>query len=162
MAAACVQKNGNGLCQFDDDVVNKAILSCRTADAIIIGSPVHYASASGAITSFLDRLFYAGGSNLAYKPGAVVASCRRGGASATLDQISKYFGITNMPIVCSNYWNMVHGNTPEEVLKDEEGVQTMRILGRNMAWILKSLNAAKEAGIEPPEREAKIKTNYIR
>ncbi len=158
---ACA-KMGLGKCQFDDDTVNAAIEACKTADAIIVGSPVHYASASGAITSFMDRLFYAGGSNLAYKPGAVVASCRRGGASATLDQINKYFGITNMPVVSSNYWNMVHGNTPEEVLKDEEGVQTMRILGKNMAWVLKALNIAKENGINPPEREEKIRTNYIR
>ncbi len=155
-------KSGKGLCQFDDDVVNKAIEACKTADGIVVGSPVHYASASGAITSFLDRLFYAGGSNLRYKPGAAVASCRRGGASATLDQLTKYFGITNMPQISSNYWNMVHGNTPEEVLKDEEGIQTMRVLGKNMAWIIKSIDAAKQAGINPPEPEAKIKTNYIR
>lgn len=157
---ACA-KNGKGLCEFDD-VVNKAIEACKTADAIVIGSPVHYASASGAITSFMDRLFYAGGANLQYKLGAVVTSCRRGGASATLDQISKYFGITNMPVVSSDYWNMVHGNTPDEVLKDEEGVQTMRVLGKNMAWMLKSIEAAKNAGINPPKRETKVRTNYIR
>lgn len=155
-------KNGNGLCQFDDDVVNSAIKACKTADGIIVGSPVHYAAASGAITSFMDRLFYAGGSNLAYKPGAAVTSCRRGGASATYDQLNKYFGILNMPIVSSNYWNMVHGNTPEEVLQDEEGVQTMRVLAKNMAWILKAIEAGKQAGINAPEPEAKIKTNYIR
>lgn len=155
-------KNGNNLCQFDDDVVNKLIEACKTADGIVVGSPVHYASASGAITSLMDRLFYAGGKHLAYKPGAVVASCRRGGASATLDQLTKHFGITNMPVISSNYWNMVHGNTPEEVLKDEEGVQTMRILGKNMAWILKSIDAAKDIGITHPEMEEKVKTNYIR
>ncbi len=155
-------KDENGLCCFGDDAVNDAIKACETADGIIIGSPVHYASASGAITSFMDRLFYAGGSKLRYKPGAVVASCRRGGASATLDQLTKYFGITSMPVVSSNYWNMVHGNTPDEVLKDEEGVQTMRVLGKNMAWMLKTLDAAKKSGVNPPEPEAKIKTNYIR
>lgn len=155
-------KSGKGLCRFDDDTVNKAIETCKTVDGIVVGSPVHYASASGAITSFMDRLFYAGGANLRFKPGAVVASCRRGGASATLDQLTKYFGITNMPLVSSNYWNMVHGNTPEEVMQDEEGIQTMRVLGKNMAWILKSIEAAKQVGINPPELEAKIKTNYIR
>lgn len=155
-------KNGNGLCQFDDDVVNSLIEKCKTIDGIVVGSPVHYASASGAITSLMDRLFYAGGKNLAFKPGAVIASCRRGGASAALDQLTKHFGITNMPVVSSNYWNMVHGNTPEEVLKDEEGVQTMRILGKNMAWIIKSIDLAKDAGINHPEPEQKTKTNYIR
>lgn len=158
---ACA-KSGSGLCRFDDDTVNAAIEKCKTADGIIVGSPVHYASASGAITSFMDRLFFAGGANLKYKPGAVIASCRRGGASATLDQISKYFGINSMPIISSNYWNMVHGNTPEEVLRDEEGVQTMRVLGTNMSWILKAIEAGKQAGIETPKPEAKIKTNYIR
>lgn len=158
---ACA-KSGKGMCTFDDDTVNKAIALCKEADGIIVGSPVHYASASGAITSFMDRLFYAGGANLKYKPGAVVASCRRGGASATLDQLNKYFGISSMPVISSNYWNMVHGNTPEEVLKDEEGVQTMRVLAQNMAWILKAIEAGKNAGIFSPEPEAKIKTNYIR
>ena len=155
-------KNGKGLCQFDDDVVNSAIESCKTADGIIVGSPVHYAAASGAITSFMDRLFYAGGANLRYKPASAITSCRRGGASATYDQLNKYFGISNMPVISSNYWNMVHGNTPEEVMQDEEGVQTMRVLAKNMAWILKAIEAGKQAGINAPEPEAKIKTNYIR
>ncbi len=150
-----------GRCQFDD-TVNAAAEACRDADGIIVGSPVHYASASGAVTSFMDRLFYSAGKHLRYKPAAVVASCRRGGASATLDQLTKHFSFNNMPIISSNYWNMVHGNTPEEVLKDEEGVQTMQILGKNMAWILKSIDCAKKNGIDKPEPEAKIKTNYIR
>ena len=156
------KRTGSGKCQFDDDTVNTAIEACKMADGIIVGTPVHYASASGAITSFLDRLFYAGGTNLAYKPGAVITSCRRGGASSTYDQINKYFGITNMPVVSSNYWNMVHGNTPEEVLKDEEGVQTVKILAKNMAWILKSIELAKSNGISHPEPEPKIRTNFIR
>lgn len=151
-----------GRCIQDKDTVNAAIEKAALADGFIFGSPVHYASASGAITSFLDRLFYAGGKNLAFKPGAVIASCRRGGASATLDQISKYFGITNMPVVSSSYWNMVHGSAPEDVFKDEEGAQTMRQLGRNMAWILKSIEAGKNSGIEMPKVEEKIRTNYIR
>lgn len=155
-------KTGTGHCVFNDDKVNKCIDKMKDCDGLVIGSPVHYAAASGAITSFMDRLCYAGGANLAYKPGAAVASCRRGGASATLDQLNKYFTILNMPVVSSNYWNMVHGNTPEEVLKDEEGVQTMRILGRNMAWLIKAIQAGKENGVPVPERETKIKTNFIR
>jgi multimeric flavodoxin WrbA len=154
-------KTGSHQCVYTEDTVNEAILKAKEADGVIFGSPVHYASASGAITSFLDRLFYAG-YPMAHKPGAAVASCRRGGATATLDQINKYFGIAQMPVVSSNYWNMVHGNSPEEVRQDEEGMQTMRILGKNMAWMLKCIEAGKNAGIEKPELETKIKTNYIR
>lgn len=156
----CAKNNGH--CVFNNDSVNVCIDKMAECDGVVVGSPVHYAAASGAITSFMDRLSYAGGSALAYKPGAAVVSCRRGGASAAYDQLNKYFGILNMPIVSSNYWNMVHGNTPEEVLKDEEGVQTMRVLGRNMAWILKAIEIAKENGVPHPAPEAKIKTNYIR
>ncbi len=155
-------KSGKGLCVFENGPVNAIIQKMEEADGIVVGTPVHYAAASGAITSLMDRVCYAGGKNLAFKPAACIASCRRGGASATLDQISKYFTILNMPVVASNYWNMVHGNTPEEVLKDEEGIQTMRQLGRNMAWILKSIQAGKDAGVEMPEVEPKIRTNYIR
>lgn len=155
-------KSGSGKCIFDDDIVNTVIEKAKEADGFVVGSPVHYAAASGAITSLMDRVCYAGGKNLALKPAATVVSCRRGGASATYDQLNKYFGILNMPIVSSNYWNMVHGNTPEEVLKDEEGVQTMRQLGRNMAWLLKAIELGKANGIVPPAPEAKIKTNYIR
>lgn len=157
---ACA-KTGKG-CAFGSDGVNDFIEKMKNADGIIIGSPVHYASASGAITSFMDRVSYAGGGALAFKPAAAVVSCRRGGASAALDQLNKYFTILNMPIVSSNYWNMVHGGTPEDVLKDEEGVQTMRVLGRNMAWLIKAIDIAKNNGISHPEPEEKIRTNYIR
>lgn len=150
-----------GRCVFQDDTVNRAIEAAKEADGFVFGTPVHFAAASGAITSFLDRFFMAC-PNLAYKPGAAVASCRRGGASAALDQINKYFTIRNMPVVSSNYWNMVHGNTPEEVRRDEEGMQTMRMLGRNMAWMLKCIEAGAAAGIAIPKQEAKIKTNFIR
>ena len=150
-----------GKCKFDD-VVNECMPKAKAADAIIVGSPVHYASASGMITSFLDRLFYSSGGGLQYKPAAVIASARRAGTTATLDQLSKHFSISNMPIINSCYWNMVHGNTPEEVLQDLEGLQTMRTLGRNMAWILKSIEAGKKAGVPMPTKEDKIKTNYIR
>lgn len=152
----------SGTCVFDNDMVNTVIAKAAEADGFIVGTPVHYAAASGAITSLMDRVCYAGGKHLAFKPAAAIASCRRGGASAAFDQLNKYFTILNMPIVSSNYWNQVHGNTPDEVAQDAEGMQTMRQLGRNMAWILKSLNAAKKAGIQMPTCEAKIKTNYIR
>lgn len=133
-------------CVFNDDVVNDGIEKVKKADGIILGSPVHYAAASGAITSFLDRLFYAyGGKFLAHKPGAAIVSCRRGGSTAAFEQLNKYFTISNMPIVSSQYWNMVHGNTPEEVKQDLEGMQTMRVLGQNMAWLLKSIQSGKEA-----------------
>lgn len=151
-----------GKCQFDSDPVNETAAKCAEADGIIIGTPVHYAASSGAIKSFTDRLFYSAGSKLTYKPGAVVASCRRGGASAALDQMSKYFTINQMPVVSSNYWNMVHGNTPDEVMQDAEGVQTMRLLGRNMAWLVRAIDAAKQSGINHPEPEPKEKTNFIR
>lgn len=144
-----------------DDVVNEALEYAKTADAYIFGSPVHYASASGAITSFLDRFFYAG--DHSYKPGAAVVSCRRGGATAAFDQLNKYFTISNMPVVSSNYWNMVHGSCPEDVRKDEEGLQGMRMLARNMAWMLRCIEAGKQAGILHPEQEQpRLRTNFIR
>ncbi len=150
-----------GQCIFNDDPVNETREKVKDADGFIFGTPVHYAAASGAITSFLDRLFYAGGA-FQYKPGAAVISCRRGGATATFDQINKYFTISGMPIVSSQYWNMVHGNTPEEVKQDLEGMQTMRTLARNMAWLLKCISAGKDAGVEYPEKEKRVWTNFIR
>lgn len=151
----------DGRCVFNDDIVNVALEKAKEADGFIFGSPVHYASASGAITSFLDRFFYAGNC-FQYKPGAAIVSCRRGGATAAFEQLNKYFTISNMPIVSSQYWNMVHGNTPEEVIQDLEGMQIMRTLGKNMAWLLKCMQAGKEAGITLPEREQKVHTNFIR
>ena len=144
-----------------EDGLNEFVAKAAEFDGYVFGSPVYYASASGALVSFMDRVFYSGGKNLAYKPAAAVVSCRRAGAATTFDVINKYFTINNMPIVGSNYWNEVHGNTAEEVLQDEEGLQTMRILGNNMAWLLKCLALGKEAGIEPV-RERKIMTNFIR
>jgi len=151
----------DGMCVFDDDTVNEALEKAKEADGFIFGSPVHYAAASGAITSFLDRFFYAGNS-FTYKPGAAIVSCRRGGSTAAFEQLNKYFTISNMPIVSSQYWNMVHGNTPEEVKQDLEGMQTMRMLGKNMVWILKSIKAGKDAGILLPEKEPRAITNFIR
>ena len=155
---ACIK---TGKCVIDD-VVNEFVEKAKDADGFVFGSPVHYAGASGAITSFMDRAFYGKGAVYANKPAAAVMSCRRGGATATLDQLNKYFTISNMPIVSSQYWNMVHGNTPDEVRQDAEGMQTMRTLGINMAWLLKCIKAGKAAGIAMPEREAKVATNFIR
>ncbi len=148
-------------CSIDTDSVNEALEKSKEADGFIFGSPVHFASASGAITSFMDRIFRAG-IYLEYKPAAAVVSCRRGGATSTFDQLNKYFTIRNMPVVSSQYWNMVHGNTPDEVRQDLEGMQTMRTLGRNMAWMLKCIEAGKAAGISIPVAEKPIVTNFIR
>lgn len=150
-----------GKCTYTDSV-NTFIEKAKEADGFIFGSPVHYAAASGMLTSFLDRAFYAGKPYLEYKPGAAIVSCRRAGSTAALEQISKYFTISNMPVVSSQYWNMVHGSTPADVKQDLEGMQTMKILGNNMAWLLKAIEAAKQAGINKPEKEAKIATNFIR
>jgi len=155
-------KTGNHQCVLTDDTVNEAILKAKDCDGFIFGTPVHYAAASGSITSFLDRMFYAASNSFALKPGAAVVSCRRGGSSTALDQLNKYFTIANMPVVSSQYWNMVHGNTPDEVKQDFEGMQTMRVLGRNMAWLLKSIEAGKKAGVELPQTEARARTNFIR
>lgn len=154
-------RNG-GRCVFDDDAVNRAIEKAEKADAYVIGSPVYFASPNGALIALLDRMFYAGGSCFAYKPGAAVVSARRAGTTVSIDEINKYFSIRNMPIVSSKYWTMVHGNTPEEVQKDLEGMQNMRVLGKNMAWLLKCLDAGKKAGISVPQGETPVKTNFIR
>ena len=152
---------GKNRCVFQDQV-NVALDKAAKADGFIFGSPVHYASAGGAITSFLDRMFFAGKENMVYKPGAAVVSCRRAGSTATLDQLNKYFTISSMPLVGSSYWNMVHGNTPEEVLQDKEGLQTMSNLARNMAWLLHCIEAGKKAGISVPQPESGSTTNFIR
>lgn len=162
--AGCIGCNvclKNGRC-FVDDPVNEFVEKAKTADGFVFGSPVHYAAASGAITSFLDRAFYGKGNVFAGKPGAAVVSCRRGGAASAFDQLNKYFTINSMPVVSSQYWNQVHGNTPDEVRQDAEGLQTMRTLGNNMAWLLKCIQAGAAAGITFPEREPAMKTNFIR
>ena len=148
-------------CAFDDKV-NEVGASLDNYDALIVGSPVYYAGPSGQITAFLDRLFYAHGSKLIGKPAAAIVSCRRGGASAAFDRLNKYFSINSMPIVTSQYWNQVHGNTPEEVMQDGEGLQTMRTLARNTAWLLRCIAAGKKAGIDFPCYEDRIRTNFIR
>lgn len=149
-------------CVFDDQV-NEVLARLDTIDGLIVGSPVYYSGPSGQVTSFLDRLFFAGGGKrMAGKPGAAVVSCRRGGASAAFDRLNKYFMISSMPVVTSQYWNQVHGFTPEDVRKDEEGLQTMRTLGENMAWLLKCIEAGQKNGVKAPEYETQIMTNFIR
>jgi len=147
---------------FIDDKVNEILARSDEFDGLVIGSPVYYAGPSGQIRAFLDRLFYAGGRRFAGKPGAAVVSCRRGGATAAFDQLNKYFTISSMPIVSSQYWNQVHGAYAEQVLQDEEGLQTMRTLGNNMAWLLKCIQLGKENGITLPDREPPVWTNFVR
>lgn len=147
---------------FRNDCVNDFLDMAPKADGFIFGTPVHFASSSGMLTSFMDRVFYGRTSIFANKPAATVVSCRRGGASAAFDQINKYYGISSMPVVSSQYWNQVHGNTPEEVIQDLEGMQTMRTLGKNMAWLLKCIEAGAKAGVALPEKEQAVKTNFIR
>ncbi len=158
---ACGACKQTGRCIFANDPVNEALEKMEQADGLVVGSPVYYASPNGSIVSFLDRMFYAGNC-FAYKPAAAVASARRAGTTATLDMLNKYFSISNMMVVSSQYWNMVHGSCPEDVKKDEEGLQTMRVLGNNMAWLLKSIEAGKAAGIPLPEEEPRKRTNFIR
>ena len=149
-----------GKCVIDDGV-NEFVEKAANFDGFVFGSPVYYASAAGALVGFMDRAFYSGGRNFAYKPAAAVVSCRRAGASTTFDVINKYFTINNMPVVGSNYWNEIHGNTAEEAAQDEEGLQTMRVLGNNMAWLLKCIELGKIEGLEPV-KEKKVMTNFIR
>lgn len=158
---ACLSCRETGYCAFSDDKVNECIDLMKKADGVVIGSPVYYAGPNGALTAFLDRVFYASSAKYAYKLGASVVSCRRGGAGSAFDALNKYFTVSNMPIVSSQYWNAVHGNTPEEVKQDAEGLQIMRTLGRNMAWLLKCIDLAKKE-VPYPEQEARQRTNFIR
>lgn len=149
-------------CVFEDDCINEIIAKAKEADGFVFGTPVYYAHPSGRILSALDRMFYAGKSAFAHKPGAAVASARRAGTTASVDVLNKYFTIAEMPVVSSSYWNMVHGNKPEDVLQDQEGLQIMRNLGRNMAWLLKCIKAGESQGITIPENEYTHKTSFIR
>ena len=157
------RKNG-GICKYgDEDSVNEGIKKIIEADGVVVGSAVHFAAASGAITSFMDRVFYSNSGKFAFKPGASVVSCRRAGNLTAFDQLNKYFTIANMPVVPSQYWNCIYGNTAEEASKDLEGLQTMRTLAKNMAWMLKCFEAGKAAGVEfPKPEEEKLRTNFIR
>lgn len=162
--AGCTACGGcarTGRCVVDDGV-NAAIEALAAADGLIVGSPVHYASPAGALLAFLDRMFFAGADRFAHKPAAAFTSARRAGTTASLDVINKYFTISQMPVVSSTYWNMVHGGRAEDVAEDAEGLQTARNLARNMAWLLRCIEAGRKAGIEPPEAELKNRTNFIR
>lgn len=158
---ACMRCVELGKCVFDD-AANRLIEKAKEADAFVFGSPVYYAHPSGQVLSLLDRAFYAGGRYFAHKPAAAIVSARRGGTAASYDVLNKYMGIAQMPIVSSSYWNMVYGKTPDEVRQDAEGMQTMRNLGANMAWLLKCIEAGKQAGISVPETNASVRTNFIR
>ena len=158
---ACMNCKRSHKCTFNEDKVNKVIEDLPNIDGIVVGSPVYYAGPSGQLCAFLDRLFYAG-SGFEGKLGAAIVSCRRGGAATAFDRLNKYFTINSMPVVSSQYWNMVHGYTPEDVKQDLEGLQTMGTLAKNMAWLLKCIEAGKEKGIEKPVLEEQIKTNFVR
>ena len=159
---ACGGCGRDGHCVFTDDCVNALIDRAKTADGFVFGTPVYYAHPSGRLLSVLDRAFYAGSAAFAHKPGFAVVSARRAGTTASLDAVMKHFTINQMPVVPSTYWPMVHGNTPEEVLQDAEGLQTMRNAARNMAWLLKCIQAGRERGILPPQAERDSRTNFIR
>lgn len=157
----CGQCTESG-CIFTEDRVNDFIAKAKEADGFVFGTPVYYAHPSGRIQAFLDRVFYSSGRAFSFKPGASVAVARRGGTTASFDVLNKYFGISQMPVVGSTYWNNVHGAAQGEAAQDAEGLQTMRNLARNMAWMLKCLETGKEAGVALPETERTYKTNYIR
>lgn len=159
---ACGKCRETGHCIFKDDPVNEGINLLRAADGLIVGSPVYYAGPNATLCAFLDRVFFLKAAPYAFKPAACVVSCRRGGASASFDRLNKYFTIARMPVVASQYWNSIHGNTPEEAAQDVEGLQTMRTLGDNMAWLLKCIAAGKAAGVMPPTPEPWQATNFIR
>ncbi|OED29891.1 flavodoxin family protein [Methanosphaera sp. WGK6] len=150
-------KKNPGKCVFDDDICNELINKMVEADGVVFGSPVYYASVRGEVCTLLDRVFYAAGSKFAGKPAAGIVSCRRGGSTASYDRFNKYFGISRMPIVSSQYWNGVHGNTPDEVKEDLEGLQIMRTLADEMAWLLKAIENTPR-----PEAEKPTPTNFIR
>lgn len=158
----CGGCGATGHCVYEDDRLNEVIDKLDEADGLIVGTPVHYAAAAGAVSCFLDRLFTAAPGKLAFKPGACVVSCRRGGASAAFDELNKYFTINNMPVVPSQYWNSIHGSAKEEALKDLEGLQIMRQLGRNMAWMLKCFELGRQEQIGFPTPEEHLWTSFIR
>lgn len=158
---ACRKCREIGKCVFND-AANELAEKAKSCDGFVFGSPVYYAHPTGQIQSLLDRAFYSGGAAFARKPGAVVVSARRGGTAASFDVLNKYFTICQMPIVSSTYWNMVYGASPEDVMQDLEGLQTMRNLGRNMAYLIKCIDAGKKAGIRPPATESHFRTNFIR
>jgi len=158
---ACGVCRDSGECIYTD-CVSEFLEKAKNADGFVFGSPVYYSNMSGQLSSFMDRAFYSGAKYMNGKPAAAVVSCRRGGASSAFEQINKYFTINCMPVVSSQYWNQVHGSKAEDVLKDEEGMQTMRTLGAHMAWLLKCIEIGKANGIDKPEKEPAIRTSFIR
>lgn len=159
---ACGGCRRKGKCVFTDDGVNEWVARAREADGFVFGSPVYYAHPTGRILSAMDRMFYSGKSAFAHKPAAVVVSARRAGTTASFDALNKHLTINQMPVVSSTYWNNVHGSNPSDVVRDDEGLQTMRNLARNMAWILRCIKAGKEDGTLPPDAEKEFYTNFIR
>ena len=156
---ACRKCSETGKCTFNDELYNKLFDKVKEADGIVVGSPVYYSGPNGSLCALLDRLFYSASYLMSNKPAAAVVSCRRGGASATFDRLNKYFTINQMPVVSSQYWNSIHGNNAYEAKQDLEGLQTMRVLGNNMAWMLKVIKNSKE---DLPKKEDRIATNFIR
>lgn len=157
---ACGMCGRTGKCTFNDELYYKVLRVVKDGiDGLVIGSPVYYGGPNGSLCALLDRVFYSLGPYLRFKPGASVVVCRRGGASAAFDRLNKYFTMMNMPLVSSQYWNMAYGQTPGQAAQDEEGMQTMRTLARNMAWMIKKLNVREEGH---PELEPRIATNFIR
>ena len=156
---ACRRCAELGHCVFRNDRVADFIEAMRGCDALVVGAPVYYAGPPGALCSLLDRAFFSARDVFKGKPAACVVNCRRGGASATFDRLNKFFTIVRMPVISSQYWNSVHGAAAGEAAQDAEGLQTMRVLGRNMAWLLKNMSTAR---ISPPESEPQIRTNFIR
>ena len=157
----CGKCTENG-CVFTDDAVNEFVAKAKEADGFVFGTPVYYAHPSGRILSFLDRAFYSSGRVFKFKPGASVAVARRGGTTASFDCLNKYFGISQMPVAGSTYWNNVHGAVPGEASMDAEGLQVMRNLARNLAWMMKCFEAGKNSGVALPETETGARTNFIR
>ena len=158
----CYKCREIGKCVFGNDLVNEVAKKFEQADGLVIGSPVYYAGANGTLVSFLNRLFFSASFEKRFKVGAAVVSARRMGTTATLDQLNKYFLHGEMPVVASRYWNAVHGNNPEDVMKDEEGLQTMRVLGRNMAFLIRAIAAERERNGLPETEPRRIATNFIR
>ena len=157
---ACNYCYEHGKCVIND-LVNEVAPKFEAADGVVVASPVYYASANATLLAFLDRMFYSTAFDKTMKVGASVAVCRRGGASATFDELNKYFTIANMPVAASQYWNSVHGLVPGDAAQDAEGLQTMRTLAKNMSFLMKSIQLGKEAyGL--PEKEAQISTHFIR
>lgn len=157
----CGQCSDDG-CAFADDKVNEFIKKAKEADGFIWGTPVYYAHPSGRVLSFLDRVFYSSSAVFKFKPGASVAVARRGGCSSALESLDKYFGISQMPVPGSSYWNIVYGRTPGEAEQDLEGMQTMQNLAKNMAWMLKCFELGKKHGVSLPDTSTGVRTNFIR